>query len=117
VVTTSCVVAGADGAGGETELSLREEKALVTGVDSTGNVSTVGTPGEEEMARVAELPMTGAVGLSPDAPGVDGFGAIHFVQMVETTVSTTVETVNELWIISLVPEVTVFVTGQVVRVV
>jgi hypothetical protein len=107
VVTTSSVDAGDDGRGVEAELSLGEENGLVTGID---------TPGDEE-SEDAELPTTGEVDLSVEAVTVDDCGAIHFVQIVETTVFTIVDTVKELSTISFVPEVTVFVTGQVVRVV
>ena len=59
----------------------------------------------------------GVTELSVTAAGVEGCGAIHFVQIVETTPFTTVDTVKELSTISRVPDVTVCVTGQVVRVV
>ena len=55
--------------------------------------------------------------LSVEAAGVEDGGATHFVQTVEITVLTIVETVKELSTILRVPEVTVVVTGQVVRVV
>ena len=44
-------------------------------------------------------------------------GATHLVQMVEIEVRVTVETVVVTSCIAVVPEMTVFVTGQVVRVV
>lgn len=55
--------------------------------------------------------------LSGGTTGVEDGGAIHFVQIVEVTVLTIVDTVKELTTILCVPEVTVLVTGQVVRVV
>lgn len=117
VVTTSWVVAGDDGSGGETGLSLGEGNALVTGTEPPTEVSRVGTPGEERMDGGVALPKIGVIELSVKAAGVEGRGAIHLVQIVETTVFTTVDTVKELSIISRVPDVTVLITGQVVRVV
>lgn len=52
-----------------------------------------------------------------EAARVEGFGATHFVHTVEVIVLRIVETVNELCTIWVLPDVTVFVTGQVVRVV
>lgn len=91
----------------EVELSLGEGNALVTGMDTLNDDSIDGTLGGEEMCEDAELPITGAIELSVEATGVEDGGAIHFVQMVEITVLTTVDTVKELWTISCVPCVTV----------
>lgn len=99
------------------ELSLGEGNALVTGMDTLADDSRVGTLGGRETGEDAELPTTGVTGLSVEATGVEDAGARHLVQIVETTVFTIVDTVKELSIISRVPEVTVLVTGQVVRVV
>lgn len=57
------------------------------------------------------------VELSIGTTGVGDGGATHFVQIVDVTVLTIFDTVKELSIIVCVPEVTVLITGQVVRVV
>ena len=109
VVITSCVDANVDDKRGAVELLPREGNVLFTGTDKLVNVP--GTSGEEEIVVDTEFPTTGV------AADLEGCGAMHFVQIVETTVFTTVDTVKELLTISLVPDVTVFVTGQVVKVV
>ena len=101
----------------EVKPSLGEGNALVTGVDTLSDDPIGGTLGGEETCEDAELPIGGAIELSVEATGVEDGGAIHFVQIVETTVWTIVDTVKELSTISSVPEVIVLVTGQVVRVV
>ena len=52
-----------------------------------------------------------------DAAGVIVAGGAHCVQIVDVTVLKIVDTVKELWTIILEPDVIVFMTGHVVRVV
>ena len=97
VVTTAWVEPGADGEGAVTgELLL-----------------TVEFPAEEAGVDVGEV---GAmVPLVVDSGVLDG--AMHFVQMVEVLVIKTVEMVVLTLVEVTLPDVTVLVTGQVVRVV
>lgn len=122
MVTISWVVAGRDEIGAGTEPRVTEAVALVTGIrmlgaegtgegpelSATGEVELSLCPGAgEELGRVRPV----------DAAGVEAAGGTHFVQIVDVTVLRIVDTVKELWTIVLEPDVIVFVTGHVVRVV
>ena len=97
MVTTAWVEPGADGdeaVTGELELTLELEA-------------------EEEAEE--EAGALGAVVALVDWGVFDG--AMHLVQIVEVLVIKTVETVELTWVEVVLPDVTVLVTGQVVRVV
>lgn len=87
------------------------------GAEGTGEGLELSATGEVELSLC-----TGAGGefgrVRPvDAAGVEAAGGTHFVQIVDVTVLKIVDTVKELWTIVLEPDVIVFVTGHVVRVV
>ena len=103
---------------------MGERTALVSGTDTVGELLRNTAPGEERTGVGVGLSATGGVEL-PRAGGVEPslvgtgvcVGATHLVQIVEVTECTTVESVKDFSTTTLVPDVTVFVTGQVVTVV
>lgn len=93
---------------------------LGTGIGMLGAEGTGVGPGLSATGEVELSPCTGVGGLGVEpveATGVETGGATHFVQIVDVTVLRIVDTVKVLWTIEIVPDVIVFVTGHVVRVV
>lgn len=100
---------------------MTEAVALVTGigmlgVEGGGEGPEFSATGEVELSLCTGAGEVGRVG-PVEAAGVEAGGAIHFVQTVDVTVLRMVDTVKELWTIEVEPDLIVFVTGQVVRVV
>lgn len=99
---------------------MTEAVPPVTGIDILGAEGTGAGP---ELSATGEVELSLCTGIGElevgpvEAAGVEAGGATHFVQTVDVTVLRIVDTVKELWTIEVVPDLIVFTTGHVVRVV